>query len=116
MTTLEGVQQVNGGCESVYKPSKVMPVAVEPLNNNKTAVLTCILKLPQGGLSYTPKGSSPLVLASAYVQINSTSSFSKPYLNDNQESIMDDDDDEHDNEDDDNLSAANKEREKSEIV
>ena len=115
VTAIEGVEQINGGCEAAYKLCKVMPVAVEPLNNNKAAVLTCILKLPQGGLSYTPKGSSPLVLASAYVQINSTSSFSKPYLNDNQDTIMDDDDDEHDNEDD-NLSAGNKEREKSEIV
>lgn len=48
----------------------VMPIAVEPLNTNKTAVLTCLLKLPQGGLNTTPKGSSPLVLCSAYVNVN----------------------------------------------
>jgi hypothetical protein len=71
-----------------------MPVAVEPLNNNKTAVLTCILKLPQGGLSYTPKGSSPIVLASTYVHCNSSASFNKPQ-DTNNDSIMLDDDEEN---------------------
>ena len=54
---------------------KIMPVAIEPLSNNKTGVLTCLLKMPQGDLNYTPKGSSPFMLASAYVQINQSSSF-----------------------------------------
>lgn len=53
---------------------RIMPVAVEPLSNNKTALVTCLLKLPQGDLNYTPKGSSPFVLASAYVQLNSSAS------------------------------------------
>lgn len=71
-----------------------MPVAVEPLSNNKTAVLTCVLKLPQGGLSHTPKGSSPIILASTYVMINSSTSFSKPQYDSNTDSIMLDDDEE----------------------
>lgn len=54
---------------------KIMPVAIEPLSNNKTGILTCLLKLPQGDLNYTPKGSSPFMLASTYVQINPNSSF-----------------------------------------
>lgn len=70
-----------------------MPIAVEPLNNNKTAVLTCILKLPQGGLSHTPKGSSPIVLASTYVHCNSSTSFNKPQ--DNNDSIMLEDEEEN---------------------
>jgi hypothetical protein len=57
------------------KIKKLMPVAVEPLSNNKTAILTCLLKLPQGTLSYTPKGSSPLVLASTYIQLTPSSTF-----------------------------------------
>ena len=72
-----------------------MPVAVEPLSNNKTAILTCVLKLPQGGLSHTPKGSSPIVLASTYVQCNSSTNFSRPQHDLNNDSIMlDDDEDE----------------------
>ena len=54
---------------------KIMPVAVEPLSNNKSGIITCLLKLPQGDLNYTPKGSSPFMLASAYVQINQNSPF-----------------------------------------
>lgn len=53
---------------------KLMPVAVEPLVNNKSGIITCILKLPQGELKTTPKGSSPFVLCTAYVQISSNSS------------------------------------------
>jgi hypothetical protein len=86
---------------SVSATTKVMPVAVEPLSNNKAAVLTCILKLPQGGLNCTPKGSSPLVLASTYVQLNSASTFCKPQTLSNSESIMQDDDDNDDEDDDD---------------
>ena len=56
---------------------RIMPVAVEPISNNKSAILTCLLKLPQGDLNYVPKGSSPFVLASAYVQLSSSS----PFLN-----------------------------------
>ena len=81
----------NGNGESGRIVS-IMPVAVEPLSNNKTAVLTCILKLPQGGLNLTPKGSSPLVLASAYVQINSCSPLVKSQLDSNPDSIMLDED------------------------
>lgn len=60
--------------DQISRSFKVMPVAVEPLANNKSAILTCLLKLPQGGLNSTPKGASPFVLCSAYVQVNSTSS------------------------------------------
>jgi hypothetical protein len=50
---------------------RVMPVAVEPLNNNKTAILTCLLRLPQGDRAGgTPKGSSPFVLCSTFVNLN----------------------------------------------
>jgi hypothetical protein len=49
---------------------RIMPVAVEPLSNNKTAILTCLLKLPQGNANSTPKGSSPFVLCSAYVTVS----------------------------------------------
>jgi len=76
----------------------IMPVAIEPLSNNKTAILTCLLKLPQGGLNLTPKGSSPLVLASAYVQLSSNSPLIKNQINSNPDSIMIDDDDEEQNE------------------
>ena len=60
--------------DQISRSFKVMPVAVEPLANNKSAILTCLLKLPQGGLNSTPKGASPFVLCSAYVQVNSSSS------------------------------------------
>jgi hypothetical protein len=60
---------------TAHNTLKIMPVAIEPLSNNKSGILTCLLKLPQGDLSYTPKGSSPFMLASAYVQINQNSSF-----------------------------------------
>ena len=55
--------------------ARIMPLAVEPLVNNKTAVLTCLLRLPQGHLTHTPRNTSPFVLASAYVQLNATSPF-----------------------------------------
>ena len=61
--------------EIAHNSLKIMPVAIEPLSNNKTGILTCLLKLPQGDLNYTPKGSSPFMLASAYVQINQNSPF-----------------------------------------
>jgi len=70
-----------------------MPVAVEPLSNNKTAIVTCVLRLPQGGLKHTPKGSSPLVLASTYVHCDSSSSFTRPQQETNNDSIMLDDED-----------------------
>jgi hypothetical protein len=54
---------------------KIMPVAVEPFSNNKTAIVTCLMRLPQGGLGTTPKGTSPLVLASSHVQVSSSSPF-----------------------------------------
>lgn len=57
--------------EDMTNKFKLMPMAVEPLVNNKSAVITCILKLPQGDLKSTPKGSSPFVLCSAYAQISS---------------------------------------------
>lgn len=60
--------------DQISRSFKVMPVAVEPLANNKSAILTCLLKMPQGGLNSTPKGASPFVLCSAYVQVNSSSS------------------------------------------
>ncbi len=78
----------NGEIVSANRAMTIMPVAVEPLSNNKTAILTCILKLPQGGLNLTPKGSSPLVLASAYVQISSGSPLIKSQVNSNPDSIM----------------------------
>lgn len=59
--------------ENTSQKFKIMPIAVEPLSNNKTAILTCMLKLPQGGLQCTPKGSSPFVLCSTYVQLASHS-------------------------------------------
>ena len=73
--------------------SKIIPVAVEPLSNNKTAILTCILKLPQGDLHHTPKGSSPFILASTYVQVNSSSSFVKVNPNVDDLAFFDEDQD-----------------------
>jgi len=65
--------------EEISRTFKVMPVAVEPLANNKSAVITCMLKLPQGGQNATPKGSSPFLLCSAYVQVSSSSSLVNYY-------------------------------------
>ena len=60
-----------GGSVAAANRTRVMPVAVEPLSNSKTAIVTCLLKLPQGNSSSTPKGSSPFVLCSAYVSVSS---------------------------------------------
>jgi hypothetical protein len=70
---------------------KIMPVAVEPLSNNKSAVVTCLLKLPQGDLNYTPKGSSPFMLASTYVQMNQSSLITSNFNNNqNNADVIDD--------------------------
>ncbi|CAF0916193.1 unnamed protein product [Brachionus calyciflorus] len=53
---------------------KVMPIGVEPLSNNKSAIVTCLLRLPQGGQNGIPKGSSLFMLGSTYVNLNSSSS------------------------------------------
>jgi len=88
----------NQSLPTTAKSFSIMPVAVEPLSNNKTAILTCLLKLPQGGSLVTPKGSSPLVLASAYVQISSNSPLIRNQVNSNPDSIMADDDEQQQNE------------------
>lgn len=52
---------------------KVMPIGVEPLSNNKSAIVTCLLRLPQGGYKSIPKGSSLFMLGSTYINLNSSS-------------------------------------------
>ena len=77
---------------STTQRPKVMPVAVEPLSSNKTAILTCLLKLPQGNANSTPKGSSPFVLCSTYVNVNPNL---VNYVNQNTMFVCDDEDGEN---------------------
>lgn len=51
---------------------KVMPIGVEPLSNNKSAIVTCLLRLPQGGNRSIPKGSSLFMLGSTYINLTSS--------------------------------------------
>jgi TPP-dependent trihydroxycyclohexane-1,2-dione (THcHDO) dehydratase len=80
----------NSTAAAIANKLRIMPVAVEPMSNNKSAILTCLLKLPQGDLNYVPKGSSPFVLASAYVQLSSSSPFLN-FNNNNDSNLVDDD-------------------------
>uniref|UniRef100_A0A915MSC9 Uncharacterized protein n=1 Tax=Meloidogyne javanica TaxID=6303 RepID=A0A915MSC9_MELJA len=51
--------------------SHVDPCAVEPCSNYQAGVYTVIVKLPTGGQTYTPFGTSGLAVASALCQLTS---------------------------------------------
>ncbi|RNA05463.1 attractin 1 [Brachionus plicatilis] len=70
LKSLEFEAEVENGGDS---HPKVMPIGVEPLSNNKSAIVTCLLRLPQGGSKSIPKGSSLFMLGSTYINLNSSS-------------------------------------------
>ncbi|RWS30423.1 attractin-like protein [Leptotrombidium deliense] len=49
--------------------SNPTPIALEPCNSGKAAVLSLILRLPTGGLGCTPPGQTGLAIASALVSL-----------------------------------------------
>ena len=48
------------------KPSSI---AIEPLKDNKAAILTLLIQLPTGNSDYAPSGNSGLAVGSALVSI-----------------------------------------------
>ncbi|XP_012937027.2 attractin [Aplysia californica] len=51
--------------------NKPSAVAIEPLKDNKAAILSLIIQLPTGGSDYAPSGQSGLAVGSALVSIGS---------------------------------------------
>ena len=50
-----------------------MPISVEPCNNYQAGIYTLIVRLPTGGQSHTPTGSSGLAMASSLCQLTQVS-------------------------------------------
>lgn len=49
--------------------NKPSPIALEPLNGQKAAVLSLLVQLPCGDEDYTPSNQSGLAIASALVSL-----------------------------------------------
>lgn len=68
---------------------RLLPMGVEPLSDGKTAIVTCMLKLPTGAASSSGQSTSTLpnasfVLVSAHVQFSSNKSTLSVYSEKNQ--------------------------------
>ena len=49
--------------------AKPSPIALEPCQGNKAAVLSLIVRLPTGGAAYAPSGCTGMAVASALVTL-----------------------------------------------
>lgn len=73
-----GVDQTSGGTgggqvrkrkRKSYRPS---PIALEPCEDNRAAVLSLVVRLPTGGQPYAPPGYTGIAVASALVTLGET--------------------------------------------
>ena len=52
-----------------FQRSRPSPIALEPCNGNRGAVLSLIVRLPTGGKPYAPNGCTGMAVASALVTL-----------------------------------------------
>ena len=59
----------NKSKNTYFQRSRPSPIALEPCNGNRGAVLSLIVRLPTGGKPYAPNGCTGMAVASALVTL-----------------------------------------------